>query len=223
MTTLAVILLVEGARPASSLAPALAGRGYLVVRASNSKEALSRVRTDGPALAVVNATSLHTDGLRICGDLKDATDEVPVVLIVRAGTDPEKITCADSILVRPFTARKLLNRIERILPDSMGEVLHVGDFSLNPESRSLRVGKTEYHLTPMKARLLELFMRHPGEVLSREYLMKHVWRTEYAGDTRTVEVHIRWLRQIIEADANHPCLLQTIRGVGYRFNVAPLP
>ena len=221
MTTLAVILLVEGARPASSLAPALEGRGYVVVRASNSKEALSRVRTDAPALAVVNSTSLHTDGLRICLDLKDAAAQIPVVIIVRAGTDPAKITCADAVLVRPFTARKLLNRIVRMLPDSVGEVLHSGDFSFNPDSRSLRVDKTEYHLTPMKARLLEVFMRHPGEVLSREYLMKHVWRTDYLGDTRTIEVHIRWLREIIEDDATHPSYLQTIRGVGYRFRVEP--
>ena len=221
MSTLAVILLVEGARPASSLAPALEGRGYGVVRASNSKEALSRVRTDAPALAVVNATSLHTDGLRICLDLKDAAAQIPVVIIVRAGTDPAKITCADAVLVRPFTARKLLNRIVRMLPDSVGEVLHAGDFSFNPDSHSLRVAKTEYHLTPMKARLLEAFMRHPGEVLSREYLMKHVWRTDYLGDTRTIEVHIRWLREIIEDDATHPCYLQTIRGVGYRFRVEP--
>jgi DNA-binding response OmpR family regulator len=219
MTILAVILLVEGARPASSLAPALEGRGYRVVRASNSKEALSRVRTDAPALAVVNSTSLHTDGLRICLDLKDATATMPVVVIVRAGTDPDKITCADAVLARPFTARKLINRIVRMLPDSVGEVLQAGDFSFNPDSRSLRVDKTEYHLTPMKARLLEVFMRHPGEVLSREYLMKHVWRTDYLGDTRTIEVHIRWLREIIEEDATHPCYLQTIRGVGYRFSV----
>jgi DNA-binding response OmpR family regulator len=124
-------------------------------------------------------------------------------------------------LVRPFTGRKLLNRIVRLLPDSVGNVLRVGQFTLNPESRSLRVGKTEYHLTPMKARLLEVFMRRPGEVLSREFLMKHVWHTDYLGDTRTVEVHIRWLREIIEADANHPFFLQTIRGVGYRFSVEP--
>jgi two-component system, OmpR family, phosphate regulon response regulator PhoB len=71
----------------------------------------------------------------------------------------------------------------------------------------------------MKAHLLEVFMRHPGEVLSREYLMKHVWHTNYLGDTRTVEVHIRWVREIIEADANHPVHLQTIRGIGYRLNV----
>lgn len=221
MASSAVILLIEGARPASSLAPTLEGRGYQVVRASNSKEALSRMRTDAPALAVVNSTSLHMDGVRLCLDLKDASDDLPVIIIVRAGSDPEKITCADLVLVRPFTGRKLLNRIVRMLPDSVGDVLRVGAFTLNPESRSLRVGKTEYHLTPMKARLLEAFMRQPGEVLSREYLMKHVWRTDYLGDTRTVEVHIRWLREIIEVDANHPLYLQTIRGIGYRFNTEP--
>lgn len=221
MASSAVILLVEGARPASSLAPALEGRGYHVVRASNSKEALSRIRTDAPALAVVNSTSLHTDGQRLCFDLKGATEEMPVIIIVRAGSDPEKITCADLVLVRPFTGRKLLNRIVRLLPDSVGNVLRVGQFTLNPESRSLRVGKTEHHLTPMKAHLLEMFMRHPGEVLSREFLMKNVWQTDYLGDTRTVEVHIRWLREIIEVEANHPIYLKTIRGVGYRFNVEP--
>ena len=218
-SSVVVILLVEGARPASSLAPMLEGRGYHVVRASNSKEAISRVRTDAPALAVVNSTSLHTDGQRLCLDLRGATDEMPVIIIVRAGSDPAKITGADLVLVRPFTGRKLLNRIVRMLPDSVGDVLRVGNFTLNPESRSLRVGKTEYHLTPMKAHLLEVFMRHPGEVLSREFLMKQVWQTDYLGDTRTVEVHIRWLREIIEADANHPVYLQTIRGVGYRLNV----
>jgi DNA-binding response OmpR family regulator len=218
MTSAAVILLIEGARPASSLAPTLEGRGYQVVRASNSKEALSRMRTDAPALAVVNSTSLHMDGVRLCLDLKAASDDLPVIIIVRAGSDPEKITCADLVLVRPFTGRKLLNRIVHMLPDSVGDVLRVGNFTLNPESRSLRVGKAEYHLTPMKARLMEAFMRQPGEVLSREYLMKQVWRTDYLGDTRTVEVHIRWLREIIESDANHPRYLQTIRGIGYRFN-----
>ena len=218
-SSVVVILLIEGARPASSLAPMLEGRGYHVVRASNSKEAISRVRTDAPALAVVNSTSLHTDGLRLCLDLKGATAEMPVIIIVRAGSDPAKITCADLVLVRPFTGRKLLNRIVRMLPDSVGDVLRVGNFTLNPDSRSLRVGKTEYHLTPMKAHLLEVFMRHPGEVLSREFLMKQVWQTDYLGDTRTVEVHIRWLREIIEADANHPVYLQTIRGVGYRLNI----
>jgi DNA-binding response OmpR family regulator len=219
MNSSAIILLVEGARPASSLVPALESKGYQVVRASNSKEALHHARTAAPTLAVVNSTSLHTDGLRICTDLRSALVQLPILLIVRAGTDPEKITCADVVLLRPFTPRKLLNRVIRLLPPNTGDVLKVGDFVLNLESRYLRIGKSEYHLTPMKARLLEAFLRQPGEVLSREYLMKNVWRTDYLGDTRTIEVHMRWLRELIEEDAAHPKYLQTIRGIGYRLNL----
>jgi DNA-binding response OmpR family regulator len=219
MTTSAVILLIEGARPASSLVPTLTGKGYEVLRASNSKEALNQARAHGPVLAVVNSTSLHTDGLKICDDLRGALAQLPILLIVRAGAPTDSITCADMILARPFTSRKLINRVVQLLPVNSGEVLKVGNFLLNPESRYLRINKSEYHLTPMKARLLEIFLRNPGEVLSREYLMKNVWHTDYLGDTRTLEVHIRWLRELIEDDPAHPRFLQTIRGIGYRLNV----
>ncbi len=219
-TLFAVILLVEGARPASSLAPALENKGYEVLRASNSKEAMNQARTHEPALAVVNSTSLHTDGLKVCDDLRGAQTQLPILLIVRAGVPVDGITCADVVLSRPFTPRKLFNRIAQMLSTHSGEVLKVGNFTLNPENRYLRIGKNEYHLTPMKARLLEVFLRHPDEVLSREFLMKNVWRTDYLGDTRTIEVHIRWLRELIEDDPAHPRFLQTIRGIGYRLNVA---
>ncbi|MFN8597390.1 MAG: response regulator transcription factor [Anaerolineae bacterium] len=216
MTSSAVILLVEGARPASSLAPVLEDKGYVTARASNGKEALNHLRAQQPALAVVNATTLHTDGQKICLELRAAAGNLPIVIVVRHGTDPDSLDCADSVLVRPFTPRKLLNRILRLLPDSTGEVLRVDEIILNVDTHYLRVGKIEHRLTPMKARLLEEFLRHPGETLSREYLMKKVWHTDYVGDTRTIEVHVRWLRQIIESDADEPKLLLTVRGVGYR-------
>ncbi len=219
MSSSSVILLVEGARPASSLAPVLEDKGYAVALASNVKEALNQAREASPALAVVNAATLHTDGQRICLELRQACAPLPIVMVVRHGIDPDKLDCADVILVRPFTSRKLLNRIGRLLPDNAGEVLSVENLILNLNTHLLRVGKTEHRLTPMKARLLEEFLRHPGETLSREYLMKTVWQTDYVGDTRTIEVHVRWLRQIIEADAAHPKLLKTVRGVGYRSTI----
>jgi DNA-binding response OmpR family regulator len=77
----------------------------------------------------------------------------------------------------------------------------------------------ERHLTPKQALLLELFMRHPGEVLTREFLMKRVWNTDYTGDTRTLDVHIHWVREAIEEDTGSPRYLHTVRGVGYRFQV----
>lgn len=219
MSSPAIILLVEGARPASSLVPVLENKGFVIVRASNSKEALMHVRTDSPAVAVVNAATLHTDGQRICMDLRAAVEALPILIIVRHGTDPAKIECVDVVLVRPFTPRKLINRVSRLLPDSHGEVLRAADIVLNLDTHYLRVGKVEHRLTPMKARLLEEFMRHPGAVLSREYLMRTVWQTDYTGDTRTIEVHVRWLRQLIEENPNRPRLLQTVRGVGYKSTI----
>ncbi len=219
MSSSSVILLVEGARPAASLTPVLESKGYGIALASNVKEALHQVREAAPSLAVVNAATLHTDGQRICIELRVTSPRLPIIMVVRHGSDPDKIDCAEVVLVRPFTPRKLLNRVGRLLPDSAGEVLCVDNLTLNLNTHLLQVGKAEHRLTPMKARLLEEFLRHPGETLSREYLMKTVWQTDYAGDTRTIEVHIRWLRQIIEVDAAQPKLLKTVRGVGYRSTI----
>lgn len=155
----------------------------------------------------------------MCVDLREACAPLPIVMVVRHGIDPNKLDCADVILVRPFTPRKLLNRISQSLPDNAGEVLTSDNLILNLHTHVLRVGKTEHRLTPMKARLLEEFLRHPGETLSREYLMKNVWQTDYIGDTRTIEVHVRWLRQLVEVDAAQPKLLKTVRGVGYRSTI----
>jgi len=219
MPSSSIILLVEGARPAASLAPVLESKGYVIARASNAKEALTYARDAGPAIALVNAAALHTDGQRVCTELRAACPNLPIVIVVRHGIDPGKIECADAVLIRPFTTRKLLNRLGRLLPDTAGKVLELDGLILNLDTHLLHIGKIEHRLTPMKARLLEEFLRHPGKTLSREYLMKTVWQTDYAGDTRTIEVHVRWLRQIIEEDPARPKLLETVRGVGYRSTI----
>ena len=213
-----IILLVEGARPSSSLVALLDGRRFTVLRASNSKEALQTVHTQRPALAIVHASTLHTDGQRICLELRATSAQLPIILVIRRhATVAEE--CDAEVLVEPFTKRKLFSCISRLLPQPQGQVLAVDDIALNLDTHFVRVGRNEHRLTPMKARLLEEFLRHPGEVLSREYLMKTVWRTNYVGDTRTIEVHMRWLRQIIETDPARPDRLQTIRGVGYRSTI----
>lgn len=222
MPSPATILLVEGVRPSSSLAPMLDGRNYLILRASNGKEALHHVHTQTPHLAIVHASTLHTDGQRICLELRAAAEHLPIVIVIRRHSTAT-IECADEVLIEPFTRRKLFGCIGRLLPQNQGEVLLVDDIALNLDTHVVRVGRVEHRLTPMKARLLEEFLRHPGEVLSREYLMKSVWRTNYTGDTRTIEVHMRWLRQIIEADPAQPARLQTIRGIGYRSTIGLQP
>ena len=116
-------------------------------------------------------------------------------------------------------SRKLTNRVERYLNGDEGEVLVAGPFKLNVKSRVLTTRKSEIRLTPKVAALLELFMRSPDEVLERAHLMSKVWNTSYMGDTRTLDVHIRWIREAIERQPSKPRYLRTVRGKGYTLSI----
>jgi DNA-binding response OmpR family regulator len=119
----------------------------------------------------------------------------------------------------PFTSRKLLYRIRKVTEHLAEREIRAGCLALDPRTRILRKHDQALHLRPKEAELLALFMRNPGRVLSRRELMKRVWETDYMGDTRTLSVHIRWVRQKIEEEPSSPRYLRTVRGVGYRFEV----
>jgi DNA-binding response OmpR family regulator len=124
----------------------------------------------------------------------------------------------------PFTSRKLLYRLKKVSAALPSRTIRVGELVLDPVTRTLDKGQTRCRLRPMEAALLAFFMRNPGRVLSRPEIMKAVWDTDYVEDTRTVTVHVRWLRLKIEDDPRKPRLLRTVRGVGYRFEfVEPAP
>ena len=131
----------------------------------------------------------------------------------------EKDAYAQSVLSLPFTARKLINRITPLLPSDEDNIIRVGVIQLDPGTRRVRCDSKESRLTPRLARLLTTLMNHPGEVIERAQLFREVWRTEYLEDTRTLDVHISWLRQAIEDKPRSPRFLKTIRGVGYRLDV----
>ena len=137
----------------------------------------------------------------------------------------DRSTEADVYLQLPFTPRKLLNRVRALLPVDQvkEEIVRYGSISLYRTKRSVEVnGQGESLLTPKLADLLEEFIRHPNEVVTRRQLMIDVWKTDYIGDTRTLDVHIRWMRELIEEDPAKPTLLKTVRGKGYIFCVPPL-
>jgi DNA-binding response OmpR family regulator len=125
---------------------------------------------------------------------------------------------AQAYMTPPFTSRKLLYRVKKVAGSLTSHTLKVGDLDLNPDTRTLRKGDTAVQLRPKEAALLALFMRNPGRVLNRREIMKEVWETDYADDTGTVNVHVRWLRVKIEDDPSSPRYLRTVRGVGYRFD-----
>jgi DNA-binding response OmpR family regulator len=219
LTSNPTILLVEGRKPITErLAPVLDGQGYDVITASTRRDSLATIQGMLPAVIVLDTPSLRFSSRRFCETLQETDLDIPVLMLLPEGAKIDRSDGARAHLRHPFSAKKLANRITRLLPIPDDEVLQVADIVLNLKQRCVVCGKRESNLTPKQAALLEVFMRHPGEVLTRGFLMKQVWNTDYVGDTRTLEVHIHWLRKAIEEDAGSPALLRTVRRVGYRFD-----
>jgi DNA-binding response OmpR family regulator len=219
MTKKTTILVIEGRHAEiPSFAADLQKKGFDVEIAQNGSQAVARLKEVNPSVTVVNAASLRSTGLRICQSLREKDPKLPVILIVSSENGVEKDT-ADAVLILPFTVQKLVNRIKPLLPGDGKNVLHVGPIRLDVEHRRVRSLGKSTKLTPRLITLLQILMEHHGEVVEREALFKKVWETNYTGDTRTLDVHISWLRRAIELDPEHPKFLKTIRGVGYRLDV----
>ncbi len=218
---MASILWIESRRNNTpAFVPGLRKKGYRINTVPTGKAALARISALHPDLAVVNAASLRTNGQRICRSLKASLNGHPVALITDPSLEFSEEPCADLVLELPFTLRKLLNRIKALVPEETAGVLRAGPLTLYPDDQVVRSNGSEpQRLTPNLTRLLKTLIKHSGEVVEREDLFRQVWKTNYVGDTRTLDVHISWLRKKIEADPGDPQLLKTIRGVGYRLDV----
>lgn len=216
MKTGSTVLVVQGAGR-DRLANMLERNGFTVHRARNGKQAVAQVKETPLDLAVIDPSSLRIKGVRLCQMLKRTAESVPIIWVVDEGATVSDDSVADLFLERPFTARKLLNRVRKLLPETKEDVLSAGDIVFYVGKREVHKSGRKCRLTPKQAKLLESLMRKPSEVLSRRFLMKHVWNTDYLGDTRTLDVHIRWVREAIEDDPSKPQYLLTVRGVGYRF------
>jgi len=217
----AKLLLIEGKRAdRPSFVAGLTRKGYQVESVPNGSAALTRL-TQGPFdLIVVDAASMRLSGKRICQSLHEHSS-APLILVVEAAQleSVEKENVADIVLAVPFTLQKLVNRIRTLLPLESKDVLHVGPIQLDPTHHWVRVGKRHTSLTPRLSLLLRILMEHPGEVVEREGLFRQVWETAYTEDTRTLDVHVSWLRRAVEVDARKPKYIVTIRGVGYRLDL----
>lgn len=213
------ILWIEGKRANGPyFVPDLRKKGFNVETVPNGRAALAYLSETGADLVVVDASSFRSSGKRICQDIREKWGKLPVVLIANPEKTIGKEACADVILHQPFTIRKLVNRIHPLLPAESDNLLRSGPIRLDLEHRRVSCLEKEDHLTPRLTRLLQIFMEHPNEVLLRKDLFRKVWETEYTGDTRTLDVHISWIRQAIEPNPRRPRFLITIRGVGYRLD-----
>ena len=214
------IIWIEGTQNfIPSFVPGLREKGYKVETVPNGKEAVKRIPSLKPDLAVVNAASLRSSGLRVCRTLREQLQEKPVLLIRNQAQPFVYKKSINKVLVLPFTIRKLLNRIQSLIPESKGKVLKYGPITLEPKCNLLLIDdKGPLHLTPKLTALLNLFLHHPGEVLERERLFQEIWETNYVGDLRTLDTHISWLRQQLEMDPKNPRFIKTVRGIGYRLD-----
>jgi DNA-binding response OmpR family regulator len=215
----ASILWVEGKRTDnSSFVPSLRKKEYLVEIVPTGSAALTRLVEFDPDLVVVNAASMRSSGKRICNEIRENSAKLPIVLIVSPEHTVSGVTAANVVLELPFTSRKLLNRITPLLPGDGKNILHVGFIRLDLELLRVRCKGREARLTPRMTHLLHVLLLHAGEAVERQKLFSEVWDTQYTGDTRTLDVHISWLREALEENPRQPQFLKTIRGVGYRLD-----
>lgn len=214
------ILLVEGKRAEhASFVTGLIKKGFLVETVANGNAALARLAEERPHLVLVDAASMRTSGRRICQSIRQQAPGLPITLVLEEKLPDLDRFEADVILIQPFTLQKLLNRIRSLLPVEPRDVLSAGPLQLDSEQRMVRLDNRQVRLTPRLVVLLKALMEHPGEVIERKELFSLVWETNYTADTRTLDVHMSWLRAALEEDPRHPVYLKTVRGVGYRLDL----
>ena len=215
------ILVIEGKRAErTSFVGGLTKKGFRVISLPSGNAALNILEKEKPDIIVVDADSMRTSGKRICQSLRAATRHTPIILILGQGVNEKDEFEADIIMHLPFTLQKLLNRIKVLLPlKSSNDVLKTGPIELDLIHRFVKVNEKQISLTPRLTRLLQALMQKPGQIFGRDELFKFVWETDYIGDTRTLDVHVSWLRNLIEEDPRHPDFIKTIRGMGYRLDI----
>lgn len=191
---------------------------YTVRVAASGKQALAMAAAETPDVFVLHAVSMRTTGDRICQQVRQHHPHIPVLHI---HPQPDAATRRyDNVLVTAAsTPRKLVNSLNNLLQSHPDDLLECGPFAMNVRRRILVAGGRETQLTPKVALLTELFLRNPNCIIDRKTLMETIWETDYLGDTRTLDVHIRWLRQALECDGAEPRRLKTVRGIGYRLDV----
>lgn len=220
-----------------TIALALSEEGYDVLVAEDGRMALELACHsrephvhDFPSidLIVLDLMLPYVNGLDLCRLIRHEGNSVPILMLSAKGSETDRVVGlevgADDYLAKPFGMRELVARCRALLrrhrhtqPTVSQSILQFRDVALYPQECRVTVRTEEINLSPKEFRILELFMSHPRRVWSREQLIERVWGPDFMGDSKTVDVHIRWLREKLESDPSHPEYLMTVRGFGYRF------
>lgn len=222
-----VLLVDDEENLRQALGYALRQEGYDVVTAEDGRRALTQFRAAQPDLVILDVMLPGIDGLEVCRRMRRESD-VPIILLTARDTEVDRIVGleigADDHLGKPFSTRELIARVRALLRRSRRgpgaerpETLRAEGLAVDVPKRQVRRDGEEVRLTPKEFDLLAFLMEAPGVVMSREQILARVWAQERAGDMRTVDTHVRTLRQALGESAERPRWIETVRGVGYRF------
>lgn len=202
--------------------------GYKVICADNGIDAIKLAKEQLPQLMLLDLMLPGMDGLDVCKEIrKDSSmSNMPIIMITAKGEEIDKIIGlelgADDYITKPFSVRELVARIKAILRRTNMQIVektfNIGNLTIDFGKHEVSKNESRIDLTLKEFELLEILIKNKGRVMTRDFLLDKIWGYEYVGETRTVDVHIRHLRQKIEDDDKNPAYIQTIRGIGYRFN-----
>ena len=212
----------------------LVKEGYGTITASDGAQAIEAARKERPDLVILDIMLPKVDGLEVCRILRRESN-IPIIMLTARSEEIDKVVGleigADDYMTKPFSVKELMARVKALLrraemapghsaaAGDQSPVIREGELEINVERHAVFLSGAPIELTPKEFDLLVFMMKNKNRVMSRDYLLEKVWGYDFAGDTRTVDVHIRWLRQKIEKDPADPKRLITVRGVGYKFEV----
>jgi DNA-binding response OmpR family regulator len=200
---------------------------YGVITAADGESALAAARAHRPDLILLDLMMPGLNGLEVCRIIRRET-HVPILILTARGAETDKVAGleigADDYVTKPFSVRELMARVRALLrrsesaPAPEASIVSSGDLTIDVRKRTVSRDGVGLALKPKEFELLSFFARNPGKAFTRDQLLNQIWGYDFAGDTRTVDVHVRWLRQKIEDEPERPTRVITIRGVGYRFD-----
>ncbi len=211
----------------------LSKQGYAVITAADGENALVQAREKHPDLIILDIMLPKMDGFEVCRNIRKELN-TPILMLTARDDEIDRVVGlevgADDYLIKPFSMRELMARVKALLRrvrlikedtalanTNKTEIMRFGSLSIDLDRHEVRRENEVINLKPKEYELLVCLAKHPGRVYTREMLLEQIWGWEYIGDSRTVDVHIRWLREKIEVDPSNPKHLITIRSAGYRF------
>lgn len=229
---MAKILVVDDEPPIVELVKFnLEKEGYEVVVAYDGMTAIDRTMEEKPNLIILDIMLPEVDGFEVCRSLSQnpQTKDIPIIMLTARGEEVDKILGlefgADDYITKPFSPRELMARVKARLRRTTSsqkdkeeaEVLTFGRLVIDPHRFAVYVGEVKLDFTPKEFELLKFLAQNSGRVYNRDFLLEKIWGYDYSGDTRTVDVHIRHIRQKVEENPKEPQYIMTIHGIGYKF------